>query len=75
MNDIFVFRMSVLPGYITSIAQYQSQVLLNVDLTHKLIHCGTVLHLMRDIMETARNPGMFKERAVQKLVGRVVMTR
>ena len=61
------------PGFVTSILQYEEEVLLMTDVVHKILRTDTVLDIMADIYNANRN--RFQEVATRKLVGEIVLTR
>ena len=62
-----------MPGFITSILQYESSVLLSCDISHKILRSDTVLDIMYDMY--SRMGDRFYEECVKKLVGSIIMTR
>ena len=70
--DIF-FRLQVMPGFITSILQYESSVLLNCDISHKILRSDTVLDILYEMFQ--RSGERFYDDAIKKFVGSIVLTR
>lgn len=66
-------RLELWPGYITSILQYENDVMLCADVSHKILRTDTVWDFLKDIYDTCR--GNFHDEAVRKLVGEIVLTR
>ncbi len=69
-----VFRIEIWPGMISAIRCYEEQMLLCVDVAHKLLRTDTVLDFLFDLYKTEGRE-RFKETATQELVGISVMTR
>jgi aubergine-like protein len=70
-------RLEVWPGFITSILQYEQDILLCAEISHKIMRTDCVLDILYDLYEEAnrgRGPG-FHELATKKLVGEIVLTR
>ncbi|WAR02486.1 PIWL1-like protein [Mya arenaria] len=66
-------KLCVMPGFVTSILQYESNVLLNCDISHKILRSDTVLDIMYDMY--ARMGDNFYDACTRKLVGTIIMTR
>ena len=70
-------KLEVWPGFITSILQYETSILLCAEISHKIMRIDTVLDILYDLYEEAnrgRGPG-FHELAAKKLIGEIVLTR
>jgi len=68
-------RLEVWPGYQTSILQFETSTMLNVDIAHKVLHSKTVLDAMYDEYNACRGAPNFKERVAKKIIGQIVLTR
>ncbi|XP_071789596.1 piwi-like protein 1 [Asterias amurensis] len=60
------------PGFITSILQYEKDVLLMADVSHKILRLDTVLDLMTDIYN--KKPNTFQDEVTRLLIGEIVLT-
>jgi len=67
-------RLELWPGFVTSMRQQESEMMLNVETTHKVIHSTNVFQKMREIRERAPEDRM-REEIEKTLVGVVVMTK
>ena len=70
--------MEIWPGFKTSILQYEDSIMLNVDLSHKVLRTDTVLDILYDCYNRAGQRGgnqAYQEAAIRKLVGEIVLTR
>jgi aubergine-like protein len=67
-------KIEVLPGYTTSILHYENQVLLQLDVTHKILSQETVLNVMYDLYARV-GQDVFHDMCAKKLIGQIVMTR
>ncbi|KAK3581959.1 hypothetical protein CHS0354_023428 [Potamilus streckersoni] len=65
-------KLMVLPGFITSILQYENDVLLNCDISHKIMRSDSVLDQINDILRL--NKDRFHDNATWLLVGSIVLT-
>jgi len=66
-------KMEVWPGFSTSIAQYEKNVMLCADLSHKVMRKITVLDMMLEMYQ--KFGPRFKDMCVKNLVGEIVLTR
>lgn len=62
-----------MPGFITSILQYENSVLLNCDVSHKIMRSDTVLDIMYDMY--GRCGDRFYDECTKKIVGQIILTR
>lgn len=60
------------PGFITSILQYERDVMLMLDVSHKILRSDTVVDILYELLKTKR--GAFREEATKMLVGEIVLT-
>ena len=65
--------LSLWPGYVTAIRGFEGGLLLNLDVSHKVLRSDTAHSIMKRIYD--RSPKYFKENCVKELVGSVVLTR
>ena len=70
--NVYFFRLEVWPGFITSILQYESNLLLCAEISHKIMRSDTVLDILYEIYNQRGN---FHEMAIRRLVGEIVLTR
>ena len=64
-------RLELWPGFVTSILQYEKNVMLCADISHKIMRTDTILDFFHDI-KSEKN---FTEKAIKALVGEIVLTR
>jgi aubergine-like protein len=69
------YNLELINGFATSIATYENQLLLNAELTHKILHKRTVYDWMLEIYKNERSQTAFREKCLNELVGRVIMTK
>ena len=69
----YVIRMEVWPGFITSILQYESSIMLMAEVSHKILRTNTMLDLMYDLYNRVR--GDFHTECGRKVIGEIVLTR
>ncbi len=65
-------NIEVWPGFQSSIGQFQSGVLLNIDIVHKVMRTDTVLDFINEIRSRCRNDP--QEEIRSKLVGSTILT-
>ena len=65
-------RLDLWPGFITSILQYEDNVMLCADVSHKIMRSDTVYDTLNELHYNSRN---FHEDAIKTLVGEIVLTR
>ncbi|XP_050093639.1 protein aubergine-like [Anopheles aquasalis] len=64
------YNLELYPGYITSIRQHEKDVLLCVEITHRVLRTDTVYKMLND----QRNvPGSYQENFKRTIIGSVVM--
>ncbi|XP_078682113.1 piwi-like protein 1 isoform X3 [Branchiostoma floridae x Branchiostoma belcheri] len=66
-------KLEVWPGFVTSILQYEANVMLMADVSHKILRTDTVLDFLYDLYNKTQHS--FHENATKKLVGEIVLTR
>jgi aubergine-like protein len=65
--------LEIWPGFATSILNYETSVLLMCDVSHKILRIKTVCEELVEIHNS--NPDNFREEAMKKLLGQIVLTR
>ncbi|XP_038059144.1 piwi-like protein 1 [Patiria miniata] len=60
------------PGFITSILQYEEEVMLMADVSHKILRTDTVLDILANLFAAKKN--RFQDEATRMLVGEIVLT-
>ncbi|XP_060081293.1 piwi-like protein 1 [Ylistrum balloti] len=74
--DITQHKLRVVPGFITSILQYEHKAMLCADISHKIMRIDTVLDMMYDLYNAGDRGGeSFYEKCTRKFVGSIVLTR
>jgi aubergine-like protein len=69
-------RLDVIPGFQTSILQYERDVLLEIDVAHKILRTESVLDFMYGLYNRARrDDNMFKQMCTKMVIGAIVLTR
>ncbi len=69
-----LYRLELWPGFITSILNYDSGVLLCADISHKILRTDTVWDYLNELYSKSRG-GAFHDMATKTLVGEIVLTR
>ncbi|XP_073468568.1 piwi-like protein 1 [Aquarana catesbeiana] len=73
-TEVRAHRLTIWPGFSTSILQYETSIMLNIDVSHKVLRNETVLHLMRNIYESCEQQ-KFQDLCTKELVGQIVLTK
>ncbi|XP_038045176.1 piwi-like protein 1 [Patiria miniata] len=72
-REIQQHKIQLLPGFITSILQYEQEVLLMADVSHKILRTETVLDMLAEIQQT-KGAG-WADVAKRVLAGEIVLTK
>lgn len=72
--DIPAHKMTIWPGFSTSILQYEKSVMLCADVSHKVLRKQTVLEALYDLYNKVGAERFYAE-ATKSLVGEIVLTR
>lgn len=68
-----IARLELWPGFITSILQYERNILLSLDISHKILRIDTVYDYMNALYCSGK-PN-FHDQCCKNLVGEIVLTR
>ena len=71
-EDFSRWKLTVWPGYQTSLNQYQSQILVNIDTCFKILRETTVYEFIETLMSKYRGD---QEKVKDEIVGTTVMTK
>ncbi|XP_033126803.1 piwi-like protein 1 [Anneissia japonica] len=66
-------RLEIWPGFITSISQRESVVMLEAEVSHKVLCLNSVLDVLYELYN--KDSRRFRDEAMKKLVGEIVLTR
>lgn len=66
--------MVIWPGFTTSILQYENNIMLCTDVSHKVLRSETVLDFMLGLYQQAEER-RFRELVSKELVGLIVLTK
>ncbi|KAG8452990.1 hypothetical protein GDO86_004701 [Hymenochirus boettgeri] len=72
--EIRAHRLTILQGYVTSILQYETSILLSVDVSHKVLRSETVLDLMENLY-SMHGDASFQDACTKELLGKIVLTK
>ncbi|XP_078105787.1 piwi-like protein 1 isoform X2 [Sander vitreus] len=67
-------RLTIWPGYTTTILRYESSIMLCTDISHKVLRSETVLDFMANLRQKCGNQ-RFPEICAKELVGLIVLTK
>jgi aubergine-like protein len=68
------YSIELWPGFVTSIARFEQDVMLCAEVSHKILRTDTVLNTLYDLHSSVRG-GNYHNVATRKLLGSIVMTR
>ncbi|KAM9320660.1 piwi-like protein 1 [Gastrophryne carolinensis] len=72
--EVRAHRLTIWPGFATSILQYETSIMLSIDVSHKVLRNETVLDVMRNIYSSC-GPQNFQDVCIKELVGQIVLTK
>ena len=72
-RELKQFKLEVWPGYVTTIKQHESDLLLQVEISHKILRTDTVLEQIALI--ATRDRANYRANVNKALLGQIVMTR
>ncbi|KAG8012192.1 Piwi-like protein 1 [Nibea albiflora] len=72
--DIPVHKLTIWPGYSTTILQYESSIMLSIDMSHRVLRSETVLDFMANIRHQVGNQ-RFPDICAKELIGLIVLTK
>ncbi|XP_026877877.2 piwi-like protein 1 isoform X1 [Electrophorus electricus] len=67
-------RLTIWPGFVTNILQYESSIMLCSDVSHKVLRSETVLDFMSSLKQQYRDQ-YFPDACTKELVGLIVLTK
>ncbi|KAG8597458.1 hypothetical protein GDO81_002286 [Engystomops pustulosus] len=72
--DVRTHNLTVWPGFTTSILQYETSIMLCIDVSHKVLRSETVLDVMYNLHSKV-GPHYFHDACSKELVGQIVLTK
>uniref|UniRef100_A0A8C5Q026 Piwi-like protein 1 n=1 Tax=Leptobrachium leishanense TaxID=445787 RepID=A0A8C5Q026_9ANUR len=72
--DIKTHQLTVWPGFTTSILQYEANIMLCIDVSHKVLRNETVLDVMYNLHSRV-GPHHFRDECSKDLIGQIVLTK
>lgn len=72
-TELSQYRLKIIPGFMTSIRQHENDILLNADLTSKVMRTDTLLDVHRLILSSSR-PVDYKSNFAREVLGMIVFT-
>ncbi|KAM4616451.1 piwi-like protein 1 isoform 1-T1 [Polymixia lowei] len=67
-------RLTIWPGFTTTILQYETSIMLSTDVSHKVLRSETVLDFMGNLRHQCGNQ-RFPEACAKELIGLIVLTK
>ncbi|KAM8866343.1 piwi-like protein 1 isoform 1-T2 [Synchiropus picturatus] len=74
-NEITRHRLTIWPGYTTTILEYESAIMLCTDVCHKVLRSETVLDFMFSLKERCGGSANFTDICTKELIGQVILTK
>lgn len=71
---VWYYRLTIWPGFVTSILQYESSTMLCLDVSHKVLRNETVLDFMGSLRQKYGDQ-CFVDVCTKELVGVIVLTK
>ncbi|CAF0742824.1 unnamed protein product [Didymodactylos carnosus] len=72
--DLERYRLTLFPGFMTNVNVYESQLMINVDLSHKVLNKTTVYERLQNIFTQFNDYRKSQDVATKELVGQIVLT-
>ncbi|KAM3939929.1 piwi-like protein 1 [Leptodactylus fuscus] len=72
--EVRTHNLTVWPGFTTSILQYESNIMLCIDVSHKVLRSETVLDVMYNLHSQV-GPRAFHDACSKELIGQIVLTK
>ncbi|XP_077154910.1 piwi-like protein 1 [Ranitomeya variabilis] len=73
-TEVRAHRLSIWPGFSTSILQYESSIMLSIDVSHKVLRNETVHDIMSSLYSSC-GPQRFQDACCKELIGQIVLTK
>ncbi|CAF0863904.1 unnamed protein product, partial [Didymodactylos carnosus] len=68
------YRLTLFPGFMTNVNVYEGSLMINVDLSHKVINKTTIYQRLQDIFNQTNDIKRAQDIATKELVGQIVLT-
>ncbi|CAF1424094.1 unnamed protein product [Rotaria magnacalcarata] len=72
--DLERYRLTLFPGFLTNVNIYEGSLMINVDLSHKVLNKTTVFNRLQDIFTQFVDFKRAQDEATKELVGQIVLT-
>lgn len=72
--EVRTHNLTVWPGFVTSILQYETSIMLCIDVSHKVLRSETVLDVMYNL-HSKLGPRAFHDSCSKELIGQIVLTK
>ncbi|XP_069825609.1 piwi-like protein 1 [Dendropsophus ebraccatus] len=73
-TEVRAHRLAIWPGFAASILQYETSIMLSIDVSHKVLRNETVHDMMTNIYSSC-GPQRFQDICIKELIGQIVLTR
>ncbi|CAF1161007.1 unnamed protein product [Adineta ricciae] len=72
--DLDRYNLTLFPGFMTNVNIYEGSLMINVDLSHKILNKTTVHQRLQDIFSQYQDVKYAQDTATKELVGQIVLT-
>jgi aubergine-like protein len=72
--DLDRFKLTLFPGFMTAVNVYEGQLMINVDLSTKVMNKQTVYSILTDKFNRINDPKQAQDASLKELVGQIVLT-
>ena len=72
--DLDRYKLTLFPGFMTAVNVYEGQLMINVDLSTKVLNKQTVYSILTDKFQRLNDAKQAQDAAFKELVGQIVLT-
>ena len=72
--DLDRYKLTLFPGFMTAVNVYEGQLMINVDLSTKVLNKQTVYSILTDKFSRFNDAKQAQDAAFKELVGQIVLT-
>ncbi|CAF1184445.1 unnamed protein product [Adineta steineri] len=72
--DLDRYKLTLFPGFMTNVNIYEGSLMINVDLSHKVLNKTTVYQRLQDIFSQYQDVKHAQDTSTKELVGQIVLT-
>ena len=68
------YKLTLFPGFMTAVNVYEGQLMINVDLSTKVMNKQTVYSILMDKFQRMHDAKQAQDASIKELVGQIVLT-